>query len=739
MAAPALQPSISIDTKDLESTSALAQVVSSNQSVVFDILGEVAQYASRPVADAAAAKVSAAINLSADGSWKTSTGIGFSLTTKASCSIAIDAVSTSFPVAMSIDSTTTTNVSAQKPAGSVYVNIALDFDIQGSVSGSGNVSGIGIAGKASGAKEATLVFCQPVDGTKTTLEAVKIAFSQLVFPLDPACASSMQLGSLAKVAFDGTFDCEIDVTYGLGDHKVAAPSVAKVQQSLQNAVKITPPSLDINAGAKGSLTYKHSDHFGIIVSKTDSASAMLYLVRSSESDWGASVGVTVGVTATNPSVTIDQSALQTVVQKVTGSSAIASSVVSAASQPLNNLQTSVNAKLKSWASDVTGQAGLTFSLARQSGHTALFTFKVNLSSADLASQSWSALVGGSVAKALQIGGFALQPGSGVSDSLKRASSIHFQFFNLFAFTSTTDYFSNGYTELGNDGTIRVFRDIGQEQNSTTKKALSDFRIEFVATATEDALNNVSNAKVNLQVELSEKGSSKSAAKLANSIGSIPANPAVHAAQTAMATYVANNPAGTLNLITVVEASAYGKLAATAYNGSKPLPLPHEQDQDNWDAFQKATEALIPDLNFVSELNFSNWIEFNRDSVDQVGSQMNPDRRQTGNPNAVPDSFFGPFGPRALVAYFLQASQGFMNLCDDLHSLATLSAQANSADQWNRVLHFLTLVVTKDAFIDFTEPILSALLAQCSVAGAQVSTTADLAKDSSSLTCTLTLA
>jgi hypothetical protein len=429
-----------------------------------------------------------------------------------------------------------------------------------------------------------------------------------------------------------------------------------------------------------------------------------------------------------------------VVQQVTVSSSLASAIGSAASQPLNSLQTSANAKLTNWAKDVTGTIGLSASLARQQGHTSLFTFQVNLATADLAEESWAALVGGSVPNSLALKGFTLEPGSGVSDSLKKSATIQFEFFNLFAFTSTTDYFSNAYTELGPDGTIRVFRDVGQEQNAKTKKALSDFRIHFVATATEDALTNVGKAAVNLQVELSEQGNAGAASRLANSIGSIPGNAAVHSAQTAMATYAANHSTGTLNLIVSIGASAYGKLSATAYNGSKPLPLPHEQDQDNWEAFQLAAESLMPDLSFVSQLSFTNWMEFNRDAVDQVGSTMIPDRRQTGDPSAVPPNFFAPFsGAAASVSYFLLASQGFMNLCDDLHALATMTAQADSTAQWNDLLAFLTTVVTQDTLIDFAEPILSALLALCSVAGAQASSNLGTATDSSSMTCTLTLA
>src|SRR5262249_28411474 len=156
-------------------------------------------------------------------------------------------------------------------------------------------------------------------------------------------------------------------------------------------------------------------------------------------DSSASVGLTVGVTTTAASVTIDQTALQSTVQSVTGSSALASAVASGASKPLNNLQTSLNAKLKSWAADATGQIGLSASLSRQSGRTALFTFDVDLTSTQF-EQGWATLVGGKISANLP--GFTIEAGSGISSSLKRSSQIQFQFFNLFNFSSTTDFFKN---------------------------------------------------------------------------------------------------------------------------------------------------------------------------------------------------------------------------------------------------------------------------------------------------------
>ena len=63
------------------------------------------------------------------------------------------------------DTTQTTKVMSGPIANKVYVNVDLDFEIQGSVSGSGTLSGVGIAGKASGSETATVSFCQPVDAT----------------------------------------------------------------------------------------------------------------------------------------------------------------------------------------------------------------------------------------------------------------------------------------------------------------------------------------------------------------------------------------------------------------------------------------------------------------------------------------------------------------------------------------------------------------------------------------------
>lgn len=414
-------------------------------------------------------------------------------------------------------------------------------------------------------------------------------------------------------------------------------------------------------------------------------------------------------------------------------------MASAAEQPINSLQTSLNGKLKNWASDVTGNVGLTAGLSEQKGHVALFVFEVDLTKADLAKQSWAALVGGSVAQALSLQAFTLEPGSGVADSLKRASTIQFQFFNFFSFEQVTDYFSNGYTELGKDGTIRIFRDLGQEQQATTKQTLQQFRIYFEATATQGRSGGISQAAVNLCIELSEKDKSKYATALADVVGFLPGSAAVNSAQEGMIQFISTAPSGTLDLILILKGSSYEKLSCSPYTGSKPAPLPQQQDHANWNAFWKATESLCPDLSFVGNLSYGAWITFNRDCVDEIGSTITPDRRNLGDADSAPPSFYAPYGPLGSVRYFLQASAGFMNLCDDLKTLATGVSNVRESQQWRDVLNFLTNIVTNDLFIDYPKPTAGALLTLCSEGGVQVSSTLTKAKDGSSLTCSVIVA
>ncbi len=750
-AAPSTPNVITIDvTKDLKNSSDLKALFTGQQAAIFSIGSAMARYAGQPIRSAAGS-TPAKLTVQGEPKWKMKSGIVCSLSASANCTIAVSDTSTTFCVSEIIDSKNTTNVVAGPTPGMVYINIDLDFDIKGDLSGSGSLSGIGIAGKASGSRTTTLSYCQPISDELETVAAIKAAFDGLRFPFQPDCALNMPVGSIGKVNFDGTLDSKLDVTYGLGNYKLSAQTLGAAQDSVKVAWdKLTVPSLDFDAGAKASLTYKHSDHFGVIVQKVDANSALLYLVRSASDETGQSVGITVGISATSVSCTVDPNQVTAMIKQVTagGSPTVASDVASLA----GDLQTSLVDKANDWLTGHKGDAGLMLSLSQQSGRCVLFTFKVDLSSATsqaLAQQSWVSLMSGNLRQAMQIGGFTLQPGSGVSESLKRSSSIQLHFFNLFQLTQTSDFFKNSVIKLAPDGSIRVFVDLGQESQFSTRSASETAMIHFVATATEDTKGgNYQKAEVDLHIELSETNKPQEANRIANAIGSIAANSAVQSAQQQMSTFVANNGRKKLSLIAIFKPSAYQKLACSAYtvdqNGkTHPPALPQEQDEDNWESFQTSVKRLMKDLSgAVAELDYDKWMLWNVDSNYQIGDVPDdnhvPDRKNVGAYMAAGQTIFGDRWP----AYqpFLLASTGFMNLCDDLHSLATATAQVGTPANWTSLIATLQKWVKSDVDPDWSKPALSALLYLCSIGTtpSEVSTDFQQAKDNSCFTCTLTL-
>jgi hypothetical protein len=433
----------------------------------------------------------------------------------------------------------------------------LDFDIKGDISGGGSAMGVGIAGKASGSAAATLTFCHPVSTGTNVADGIREALSSLVFPFEPDSALAMGVGDIGKVNFDASLNCELDLTYSFGSFKFSAPGVDSARQSMQAGLeKFSLPKVDVETGVKGTFTYVHSDHFGVIINKLDAQDARLYLVRSAANETGASVGITVGVsTSSSLNATVDRNALAQAVNKITGAGG--DKVAAIADQ----LQSGLMSRANQWLSNQKGDMGLLAQLSLQTNRTLLFTFNVDLLRADLAKQSWEEFSRGDLRRAAGIGGMTLLPGSGVADELKRSVSVGLHFFNLFKMQDISTYFQNSSVELGPHGSVRFLFDVGKEREIDRQNAMQKSRIHFVATATEEARNNVQDAAVDLYIELSESRKAGDANRIADSIGSLPASQQVQGAQSAMRQFVASNKGGTLNLVAVLKPSAYQGLHA----------------------------------------------------------------------------------------------------------------------------------------------------------------------------------
>jgi hypothetical protein len=743
MASPALAPvGLTIDVlKDLESTSDLNSLISKDSNILFQLAADLAGFAGQPVS-AAVGKSSVSLSLTATPTW-TAGPVKFSLAPSAKCTITIAAQGEDFEAALNIaDTSKTTNVQLVPLAGTTYINIDLDFSLTGTASGGGTLDGLTISGKAAGSSVTTLSFCQPVPSTTETIQALKIAFSDIVFPSSPSGAlSRMVTGSSSRMTFDGSLSWELDLSYDLADYKVSAASFGLLQKSFNVAGhSLTPPSAGIKAGATASVKYSHTDHFGLIVTKADANSALVYLVRAAEDESDISVGISVGITTTPVSVSADPTQIQSAVQSVTGSSALASKVSSVVTPQLNNLESSLLSGLNSVIKEADGDAGVSVALKSTKNRVALFNYQVDLTRPVVATQSWNDLVTSNVADATNLGGFTPLPGSGVSQQISKSATFQFHFFNLFSFTGSSTFFDNCTAALSADGSIQITADVGIENLVIRNSSKVDLKVHFTAVATEGVSGSLSGASVDLNIEFSETGSAK-AADLIGSMLSLIKQPSLTPAITAMKTYSSAHPAGTLSLVATLKSSAYGRLQFSRFiKGIGGIP-PKDQtaDESNWNAIHSAAVTLMGKTNpFVTPFTFENWEDFN--SFCNTGdSGAVPNRRATGPVNNVPSTFFNGNDPN-LVAFFLNATAHGMNLFEDLVTLATDLGDATTDAQFQIIQNDLAAIVNGDLNNSYAQPIAASVLTQASAnAGSVITVGTAQAADASKFTTTVVLA
>ena len=735
MSATLTPPSLdlSISTADLTNASQLKRLIQGSAIPTFTFGAQMAPFWSAPVQSIPNGS-SAAITISGSGNWKTATNIGFALTGSAQCQLKVVTEGPVLKYAPDLASQPTSELPGTPYPGSAYIVLSLDFQISAGASASGNVNGFGISGKVQGSEDTSVVFCHLVSGRQTLRDAVEDAFGRFVFPFEPSCATDMMTGDVAQVNFNGSLGFSVDVSYGIENVSFSAPGVGSVLDSVtKGAAQFTLPSGKVDIGADATLSYTHSDDFTAVVQKLDADQAFLYLMRSHKNDAGGGLTVSATVTITNsPGVTVNAQKVQQAVNSITG---IGGEQVAAAS---SELAQGLSGKLNAWINDTVAKgASLGLAWDRQHATSMLFKYEINLGNTALVNQSWTALCSGNLRGAVALGGLLPEPGSGISSQLSHSFTVSLQFFNLFSVSSKSIYFTKTYVTVTQNGDLRYMYDIGKGSETDLNKAKRTCLIHFTATVDEASAGTVSEATVNLELELSAVNDSRAAGHIGDVVGLIAPNKQVNIAQKAMQAFVATNPSGTLDLVCVLTPAAYGRLSCSEYIANKP-PANQQQDSENWSLFHNACVSLL-NLEFVKTLTYGDWQRFNLLCNYPEGVSGTPNRRSVGNPQAVPPSFWSNSSAPALIEYFLLNTADFMNLCDDLHQLAGLSSAPTNSTQdtttYQKLLtSLLKLIVNRDVNSDYSKPAIGALLALANPQGV----TNKIVPSNNGLTCTLTL-
>jgi len=638
----------------------------------------------------------ASFSLSQAANWKTSTGIGFGLTPTVTCELEIVKKGCCIQYADAIGSDPKAGIPVGDYPGCSYLKLSINFQLTGNLSGSGAIGPFGISGNAKGSAATSLIFAHKVSNKTLLKDATHEAFEKFVFPLQPSCATDLAVGDIGAVTYNGSLNCSFSLSYGIDKFHFSAPSVKNTLDSVHKAAtSLTLPSGTVDLGASVSVGYTHEDDFTAIVQNTGASDVSLLLLRARKNDVTAGGGLAAKISIKqHTGVKLDQ---QKLTKSFDGITKGHGAMVAAASQ---DLEQQLAGKADDWVDNqIKSGVALQAQWDRQTCTTLLFKYRVELSNPVLLSQSWVFFCHGDIVSAAGAGGLTLDAGSGIDNQLSRSFTISVNFFNFFSVQDVNKYFEDSKVVITDTGSVRFVFDVGKESDEEIKKILKKSKIHFTADATAKT-----NAEVKLYLELCETKDPKEAANTARVAGYLAdANAAAAAAD--IKNFVARQPAGTVNLTCILDASAYGKLSASEYNGNQP-PQDQTQDEKNWSVFDQASLALltIPAGEIVTYPLWQKW------SAKANGTPY-ANRRHQGNYQGSDASGVWenqPGSTQQQLDIFCWAASSFMNLCDDLHWLAT-AAVIKFPDDWNTLLDNLRDIVNADVRATYAKPAIASLL------------------------------
>jgi hypothetical protein len=141
-------------------------------------------------------------------------------------------------------------------------------------------------------------------------------------------------------------------------------------------------------------------------------------------------------------------------------------------------------------------------------------------------------------------------------------------------------------------------------------------------------------------------------------------------------------------------------SADKYHDGGPPPLPHLLDSRNYAAFRDG--AIVTGTQWLGFKDYGEWATFNRAAIDQDGSTIVPDRRNSGNLAAWPSAFsyVADTARRQLCRFYSESAREFMNFCDDIGALCQDLDDVRTEEAFRSLLGSLSGIVKNDVPVDF---------------------------------------
>jgi len=669
---------------------------------------------------------------SPNASWAPAGGpVTFGLSGSASGKFEIVLSGNLVPYTDGLDNPKQTSVTV--PPHTAYTRLTLNFSITAQVSGNGSFSGgaYGVKGSASSTDTYAITFCKAFDPSTPVKTAIGLTFQSFVLPLNSDTMTLLDSGDYLLHEFDGNLNLSFGAFAGVDEVLYSGQSSADVL-SVNNSPLATLSAQtkpEIKADVELDFTFQYASKFESLVSKIGTT-GKLHLFRSSKAD--ATTSLMAGLTFSGNTSAKIQSNAQTIADSLAKTAGAGSQAVNqvgnAAVGEINKGVTDVNNTLSSWLNRANGlKANLELAIEAITTRNLLAAYDFDLSDATAPGlkNAWTLAINGDLAGALKYQDpgtsksfVTLEVGSGLESEYQRKTSFSCNFFNLWKFSTWSQWQSQVSMVYAGNNVFHMDANIGRTTETDYVGALKSINFYFAASAEEALDGSLSNAVVDLHIDLTAQGVPGAARQIAGMLSGIGGCTSCITMARNMNAFIDASANGTVQLSITIPSSAYGYIAADPVTNSQ-TPANTVHDQKNWDTFAQTSDDLnawplrqlsAVSINILPFLkSYAGWEDFNKAFT---GASV-PNRNSFGNPSSWPQDLLQITDPnvRQLISYSIMAGQYFMNLCDSLQQLAVIVDVSGTTTTWNQLVNIIT-TAAKDYVSDFARPIALALIWLC---------------------------
>jgi hypothetical protein len=645
-----------------------------------------------------------------------------------------------------------TSGSITVPAGQYYVAVELQLSLTASDGAKIKLGEVGIQGSAGVNDVYTVRFLKNVPSSTLVKDAVRQAFAGYVLPLHPETFDRLQPGDYLYHQFNASLNIGFGASLGLNEvffaakYKAQIPDSPAVVPALDASAKVA-----LQANASLGATFKYTDSFEQMLWKSDANTGHLHLYRNHATDPAFNVGATIAAIA-QPSVNFGPVNVVTLVQKALpgGTGSTAGKVLQGHAQAhATNWAKDVEVNVSSWLKGDLGKASLQLAIDDLNSSTLLMNLTLDLTKAGFQS-AWKQLLAGDfvAAFAQTEAGISLDPGSGLENFHHQKTDLTLNLFGKFKAEWSDAQITDLDVIYTGNNTFQLIENIGLQDISTVGKSGKEVDLFFAAKGTSATASGQGTAlgPPELHLLLKAGDNPKFAFALEQLLAQTATGPLALQLKNQIAAST-KQPKSTQTLELIFSSTAYAKLTASRLNSDGTIAS-EALDQANYDTFAQACwqaePGIIADATDFSvhqklDLTYEVWRRWNLLANGKDPNSASPSRRHPGSPTAAEPFLNQRFNsPLTLetIPIVLQDASNFMNLCEDLVSLANLPPDGGNS--WTNLCNELKGIIHSDIPVDYLAPTGFALTELVRQGGAQLSLSgpAPGASQENSITVTL---